>query len=351
MNRLQASIALALAVVGTSPMAQEVQPPNPEQAYQDAADSLLALTPEEIRAFMREVRERQRASQDDRNTELIGQSMRVGLSPGSRAPRVTMALGHTTAITIIDASGAPWPLRSSVIGDESAVTLTDPGGMNANILMLTPRQPFARTNLALVLDGVDTPLMVTLETDGSRANDHITLQLDRTGPNAAAPIVQAPTPRVDTDDGLMRNLMDGVIPIGAELVNVSGGDASAYRVGPRLYLRTQGVLRWPAPLAVVYGVDNVKVYELPAQALLVVSNRQGDIEQLRVSDTGMLLDATLSARAASVAPGSILLPADPARNPYTPRLTGAPVAGERPRIVATKEAEPTVAAPKAEAAQ
>lgn len=312
------------------------------KAFKDALDSLILLSPEEIEEVIKRARTNQQTVAKDRQVDLISRSFRVDLAPGARPPQVQLAFGHSTAITIIDSTGAPWPIRAMQAGDDAAVQLTDPQASNANILTVSPKVPFARTNMIATLEGVDTPLVVIFETGGSEANDSVTLQLDRPGPKAEAAIALPPPMR--PDDGLMRNLLDGVIPGGVQMVSVQGGDATAYRAGNRLFIRTQGTMRWPAPIAVSQGVDKVKVYEVPPQPLMVVADRQGNIIQLKVSDTGMLLDSTLAARTATAAPGSILIPADPANNPYAPR-----VAGYAPQGKLKVTGKPSEEAPKKEA--
>lgn len=303
--------------------AEQLPLPNPigpyppisdSESFNQAAKALFPLSPDEIGKTLQRARDSQQAQSVWRHTELSGRTIPVTLSGGGRASTIVMAPGYATVLTLIDATGAPWPLIRAVVGDETAVTMTNPGGEYSNMLTVTPRMATAQSNLVMVLEGADAPLIVNLKTSARVANDNMMLQVDRHGPNAKkALVVKAPP---GPGDDVMRSLIDGVKPDGVELVMTDGADATAYRYGTRLFLRTQLNLRWPAHMNVAYGVDNMRVYEIPPQALIVLNDDNGITRRLRIDDTGLLLDRVLQARMPEKADGSILEPIHPSRGAY-----------------------------------
>lgn len=316
-----------------------LRPITRSESFETALGQIFRLDPDEIRTLLSTMDARQRAVAESRDTVMEARSALVSTRSGEVAPTVTLAPGYTTVLTLIDSTGSPWPIRSAVIGDESTVAITDPGGQFNNMITLTPRETYARTNLVVVLEEAESPLTVMLDTNAEHANNAVALQMDRRGPNARVHAISAPLPKADDD--VMRSIVDGVKPEGVRLISVVGGDATGYRYGDRMYVRTQMDLRWPAPVSVIHGVDGVRVYEVPPQAMMVASSRDGQVHRLRVADVGLLLDDTLAGRSPDRVTGSIIDPLAPNSGAYgrsapgatqgQRRIVGSPQQQERPR--------------------
>jgi len=85
----------------------------------------------------------------------------VSLDPGSVPPVIRVAIGHVSTLSILDISGAPWPILDMTWAGDFEIIQPDAGG---NILRITPLTEFGRGNLSMTLQDLQTPVIFTLKT-------------------------------------------------------------------------------------------------------------------------------------------------------------------------------------------
>jgi intracellular multiplication protein IcmK len=147
------------------------------------------------------------------------------------------------------------------------------------MLMFQPLTPYPYANMAIMLQGLSTPLILTL-TAGQKAFDaRLDMHVQGLGPNAqAAPsgtgLPNGPSPE-------LLGVLDGVPPAGSTILHVVGGSAQAWLSNGRLFVRTRYTIVSPGWLATMSSADGMNAYEMP-QAPMLLAMRDGKIIQLKL---------------------------------------------------------------------
>jgi len=249
-----------------------------DQAFASTVHNMLPLTPDQIRTLRYLLNQSQQAASEYPGTPPLPTSstVTVNLAPGATPPVVRLSAGYVTSIVFADATGAPWNI--------SAYDLGNPKDFNvqwdkvSNTLMVQALDHYQGGNLAVMLKGLDTPIMVTLM-PGQRAVDYRTdIRVPRLGPNANP--VYSGTP--DAASPNLLNVLDGVPPDGAQQVQVQGGEAQAWMIDNHLFLRTPLTVLSPAWIAATSSSDGTNAYELPNSPVILAS-QNGAMVKLTVS--------------------------------------------------------------------
>lgn len=255
-------------------------------AFESALKTVLPLRPDEIRTilehFDRTVESSKLPVHPYPRPELVVQN--VSLDPGSPPLNVKMAYGYVTTLSVLDSSGAPWPIEDmSWVGEFEIMenTVKD----TTNILRISPESDFSHGNLSLRLLGLDTPVILTLETNRDIVHYRFDAVVPGNGPFAQAPLIK-PGVTLAAGDVEMSAALSGVIPEEAQKLSVSGvdGRTTAYKYNDMTYVRTPLTLLSPGWESSVSSADGTKVY-----ALL-------DAPVLLLSDKGRMVRAYLSER-------------------------------------------------------
>ena len=203
-------------------------------------------------------------------------SQMVSIAPGSTPPVVRLAQGFVSSLVFVDSSGAPWPLEAYDIGNPSAFSIQ--WNHKDNTLMIQSMTLYTYGNLAVRLKGLATPVMLTLIPGQSLVDYRVDLRIQGLGPNAK-PMVGNSMP--DAASPALLGVLDGVPPNGGKNMEVSGGEAQAWLVQDKLYLRTRLTVLSPAWTATMSSADGMKAYELQKTPMILASF-QGKPIQLRV---------------------------------------------------------------------
>lgn len=200
----------------------------------------------------------------------------VNLSTGSTPPVIRLAQGFVSSLVFLDSTGAPWPIVSYDLGDPHSFNIA--WDRSGNTLMIQSNKLYTYGNLAVKLQGLNTPVMLTL-IPGQKAVDYrMDLRVQGYGPNAIPTQTQSLPPSANS---VLLNVLDGVPPPGSKLLDVTGGPAEAWEQGDRLYLRTRLKVLSPGWLSVMSSADGMNAYEMSQTPVLLVSWR-GKVLQLRV---------------------------------------------------------------------
>lgn len=201
----------------------------------------------------------------------------VNLAPGSTPPVVRLAQGFVSSLVFLDSTGAPWPIDAYDVGDPKSFNIVwDRAG---NTLMIQATQLYTYGNLAVRLKGLNTPVMLTL-IPGQKAVDYrVDMRVQGYGPNANMPTMGAGLP--PSADSVLLHVLDAVPPPGSKLLEVIGGEASAWLVGEKLYVRTRLTILSPGWIAFMSSGDGMNAYEMQKAPVLLVS-WHGKIMQLKL---------------------------------------------------------------------
>lgn len=274
--------AAAMANVPTQQMVSGVNQQEPyeavrETAFKDMTRELLPMTPEQIQRLHQQFKSTQFATETDPNTppRPVASSKEVSLAPGVTPPVIRLAQGFVSSLVFVDSTGAPWPIKAYDLGDPGSFNIQ--WDKKSNTLMIQATKLYTYGNLAVELEKLPTPVMITL-VPGQKAVDYrADLRIQGFGPNAKDIPRSKGLP--ESANPVLLGILDGVPPSGSSTLQVLGGNAQAWRQGEKLFLRTRLTLLSPSWTSTMTSADGTKAYELQsAPTLLAFDN--GKVVQL-----------------------------------------------------------------------
>jgi intracellular multiplication protein IcmK len=248
-------------------------------AFDGVTRQLFPLTPEEIIKVKRayHMNEAAQVSSVGAPPKPTATSQFVNLSPGSTPPVIRLSQGFVSSLVFLDSSGSPWPINAYDLGDPSAFNIQ--WDKTGNTLMIQAQKLYTYGNLAVRLQGLNTPVMLTL-IPGQKAVDYrVDLRVQGYGPNAKSLPLEEGLPASAND--LLLHVLDGVPPQGSSRLTVSGGDARAWLLNEKMYVRTSLTILSPGWIGSMTSADGTHAYEMQKSPVLLVS-WHGKVMQLKV---------------------------------------------------------------------
>lgn len=237
-----------------------------DQAFAELPSTLFPLESDQIKTLRREYNTTQRATSftQDVPSRPTSSSLVVDLSPGATPPIIRLGQGFVTSLIFLDSTGQPWPIKGYDVGNPTAFNIIQPtaGGSEkgGNTLLIQSSTMYKQANLAVILQGLNTPIMVTL-LPGQQAIDYrVDMQIPRSGPNAT---IGANQSLPGTINSVMMDIVNHVIPKECKKIHVKGVHAEAWLYHSKLYLRTPLTLISPGWTSKLAGSDGtIYVYEI-----------------------------------------------------------------------------------------
>lgn len=261
--------------LGAGQATEDIEESFRNEAFDQALRTLLPLRPGEIRTllehFDRTIESTQLPVHPYPRPELTVQN--VSLDPGVLPLTVKMAYGYVTTISMLDASGQPWPIEDmSWVGEfkiqESTVDTT------THMIRVSPESAFAHGNISMRLAGLNAPVILTFETNRDLVHYRFDAILPKMGPSATTPLIDTGVTLVSGDPD-MSIALGGVVPGDAEILDVSGvdGRTTAYIYNGLTYVRTPLTLLSPGWNSSVTSADGTKIYALEGTPVILLSDR------------------------------------------------------------------------------
>jgi len=248
-------------------------------AFREVRKKMFPLSPDqtiEVKKWY-ESDEYAKASSTNTPPKPTATSQMVDLSPGSTPPVIRLSQGFVSSLVFLDSTGAPWPIAAYDLGDPNAFNIQ--WDRVSNTLMIQASKLYTYGNLAVRLRGLNTPVMLTL-IPGQQAVDYrVDLRVNGNGPNAKQIPMDVSLPS-STNDVLL-HVLDGVPPSGSSRLTVSGGDAQAWILNGKMFVRTSLTILSPGWLGSMTSADGTHAYEMHKSPVLLVS-WHGKVMQLKV---------------------------------------------------------------------
>lgn len=199
-------------------------------------------------------------------------SLLVNLSPQATAPVIRLSAGYLTSLVFIDATGQPWPIAAYSVGDPSAFNIQ--WDRKGNTLLVQSSTFYKRSNLAVMLKDLNTPVMITLLSGQQAVDYRVDLRVPGIGPNAI--YVQNGVP--DAINPVLFDVLNGITPKGGKELKVTGGgNTQAYLVNEKaskkMYLRTNLTITSPGWQSTMSSADGTRAYQLqPVPVILALQH-------------------------------------------------------------------------------
>lgn len=250
-----------------------------EAAFRQAIQDSFPLTPEQLLRYrqMHDLLDYVQSTEAKTPPKPIASSQFIHLAPGSTPPVVRLSQGFVTSIVFLDSSGAPWPIVAYDLGNPEAFNIQ--WDRTSNILMIQATKQYTYGNMALRLDGLNTPVMLTLVPGQKVVDYRVDMRVQGSGPNAKPLAGGLGIP--PSADPILLSVLDGIAPPNSKVVDVIGGDAQAWLQDTRLFLRTRLTVLSPAWIAKMRSADGMHVYELPKAPVLLAA-QNGKIVNLKI---------------------------------------------------------------------
>lgn len=281
------SITLGCVVGMLSAQSANVASDINEQAFNAAVNTVSPLDQEQIKDVRRAYNNMSKAAsftQDVPPTPLTS-DMTIDLSTGATPPVIRLSAGYISSLVFTDSTGQPWPIKAYDIGNPSAFNIVwNQSGDSSdtdtlqNSLLIQSMVAYNEGNLAVILKGLNTPIMFTLIPGQQVVDYRVDIRVPRAGPNSKETAESLP----EHASPLLQDILNNIAPPKAKLLTVTGGQAQGWVVGKRMYLRTPLTIISPAWISTMTGSDGfIKAYELP-KASVVLAVSQGKMVQLKV---------------------------------------------------------------------
>lgn len=252
--------------------APAVPPPPPtdihQQAFVETTNTLLPMTPDQIRSLHALFDETQRAASEGPGVPPLPTStaVQVRLEPGATPPVIRLSSGIVTSLVLVDSTGAPWPIKAYSIGNPKAFNIQ--WETKSNLLLIQSLTVSKTGNLAIVLSGLNTPIMVTLMSGQKAVDYRVDLRVPGFGPNAQPAIEGLP----GTESPYLLDVLNGVPPPGSrKLVLRNCISCELWALNKRFFLRTRFTLLSPAWISKMSSPDGTNAYELNQTPVLLLS--------------------------------------------------------------------------------
>jgi intracellular multiplication protein IcmK len=248
------------------------------QAFLGVLNKQLPMTPEQIANLRKAFDDTQRAAATPpaippRPTT---SSILVNLSPSAVPPIIRLGAGYISSLVFIDSTGQPWPIEAYSVGDPGSFNIQ--WDKKGNTLLVQATSFYKRSNLAVILKNLNTPVMLTLLPGQTAVDYRVDLRIPGAGPDAV--FSQGTLP--NTSDPELLNVLNGVPPKNARTLKVVGdGDTRAWLMNNTLYIRTSLIIISPAWQSIMSSIDGTHAYQLqPSSVILALQHGKDKILKL-----------------------------------------------------------------------
>ncbi|MEZ0260253.1 MAG: DotH/IcmK family type IV secretion protein [Alphaproteobacteria bacterium] len=263
--------------------AQEQQRKIEEQTFTMALKQLMPLKPEQIRETLNQFRVNRESAETPLTVPEPRQEVQtLSLDPSAEPLIIRMAPNHVTSVSIVDATGMPWPIQDMSWAGPFLIQAPESGG---NILRIVPQTAHGVGNISIRFVDMITPVTMRLTTGIDWVHYRLDLRIPKPGPLAKTPIIEyGGLKTVAGKDEQMVGVLDGTPPQNAEKLTVEGVDTrtTAYKLSGRVYLRTPLTLLSPAWDASVSSSDGTTVYALGNTPVVLLSD-EGRMVKARIA--------------------------------------------------------------------
>ena len=248
------------------------------QAFSTMTRSLMPLSPTQIQQLHQMYNQSRQAASSYAGTppKPTSSSVVPDLSPGATPPVIRLLEGYITSLVFLDSTGEPWPITAVDVGDPHSFNVQ--WDHKGNTLLIQPLSAYKSANLAVIVKGLTTPVMLTLLPGQTAVDYRVDVRIPRLGPNANASMIsQLPT----TSNVQLLNALDGIPPAGSQELTIEGGNAQIWQLKGKLYLRTHMTLLSPSWISTISSGDGTHAYFLQTSPILLALDH-GKIVQLKI---------------------------------------------------------------------
>lgn len=245
-----------------------------ELSFKQIQRKAFPITEEMIREFRENTEEMERVANTPLNTPNV-QNRTIKITPSiTQSEQVVLSsANYTTNLIFVDSMGNPWPIKKYGIGAAEFFTVDQ---YLPHALMIHPKMKYTKSNITVILDGIETiPVVMSLVEDPTLVDYIVQVKINgRVGGNKISSgysqqmVGQS---LIGKSDGLLeheRSMSDGITAANSNKLTVLVNDQevssiSAWQYKSHYYIRTRGELIIPSGELITTNVDEFKLYKTP----------------------------------------------------------------------------------------
>ncbi len=222
----------------------------------------------------------------------------VDFKPGHVMPVIRIAAASVSSIIFTDKAGKIWPILSYTIGDPDAFGVQ--WNKSSGVLMVQGKKLYGQTNIGVILQGMDIPVMITILL-GQNNWDYLDyVQVQQYMPSDQG--LEAPSSVTPAPPYLI-SILNGIPPAGSVELKVSDDNTKIWAFMGKYEILTQSTLLSPTWSFRADGPNGYHAYEIQTTPYLMLSN-QGKVEKLVVSTASDTTSGTISGNTSETSVGS-----------------------------------------------
>ncbi len=252
-----------------------------EAAFRSMLRNLMPLSPQQILRLrqMYNVTKFAEASHAGTPPKPVSTSQFVKLSPGSTPPVVRLAKGTVSSVIFLDQTGAPWPIVAYDLGNPKSFNIQ--WDRKSNILMIQSQDLYITANLAIRLQGLNTPVMLQLIPGQREVDYRVDMRIQGYGPNAKLLPIGKGLP--NGNNAILLGVLDGIRPPKSTALEVLGGAADVWTTKHDLFIRTRMTLISPGYKWSYESADGMHAYQVPnPNASVLLASDHGQLVTLHI---------------------------------------------------------------------
>lgn len=243
--------------------------PVAQAAFQQVTQNTMPMSPDQIKQYKGMVQETQRAAATYPGgpPKPVSSTLIVNMAPGAVPPAIKMYQGFITSLVFVDSSGAVWPVANYDLGNSKAFNVQ--WDKKSNVLMIQPLEGYTFANLAVRLEGLPTPVMLTLVPGQKTVDYRVDLRVNGLGPNAKNSSVGGSVP--SQADSTLLAVLDGIPPSGSTQLSIEGEAGQAWLTGDEMFIRTRFTLLSPGWINMMTSPDGMHAYKVQKTPSILLS--------------------------------------------------------------------------------
>lgn len=251
------------------------------ETFEAALKTILPMKPEQIRKMLDTFKDSREAAETPVAVPKAEQAVAMASLDTKDAPvLIKTSPNYVTTVTLLDQTGAPWPILDVSWAGPFDITPPEDGG---HVVRITPKTAHGAGNISLRLIDMVTPITMQLQTGLEEVHYRLDVRVPKMGPLARVPIIDqggaggvaSSIKTVAGKDEDMVSVLDGTPPSGAEKMKVEGTDGrtAAWKMGNKIYLRTPLTLLSPGWEASISSAEGMNVYALQKAPVVLLSDQ------------------------------------------------------------------------------
>ena len=274
---------LSSALISSSVMygdSSQDQDPVLSSAFKTMLNEMYPVSPNEVDQYHHKLLQQEKMqAMPNSSSPDVGQStvITATLKLGDPMPVLRIGRGMITSVIFTDIKGNVWPVESYIIGDPSAFNIQ--WDQKSGLMMFQGKKSFNQTNMAVMLKGLQVPVMVNLLV-GQKKWDYLNYVRVMAVPSGAGSISSGDVP------SYLMAIANGTKLANAKKLRSSASQVMAWEYNGNYIISSKYPMLSPRFINQLRGSGSSSsksyVYEIPKTSRIVIS-QNGQMKSVTLS--------------------------------------------------------------------